>query len=113
MNPFIIDILDYTLKNNFETLVLSNGMRPIELKFKKLLLLPNLKKLTVRISMDHYKEKDHEYIRGKNTWKKLIKNISWLHRHNINLNIASKLKTNETEKELRQFERSFCEVENS
>ena len=43
MNPFILDILDYLLKQKFKVLVLSNGMRPIQLKFKNLLNLSNKK----------------------------------------------------------------------
>ena len=42
MNPYIMDILKYLLINKFKVLVLSNGMRPIKLKFKMLLSLPNL-----------------------------------------------------------------------
>ena len=57
MNPYIIDILRYLLENKFKVLVLSNGMRPIEIKFKKLLALPNLNNLTIRISVDHFKKK--------------------------------------------------------
>ena len=57
MNPYIIDILKYLLENKFKVLVLSNGMRPIEIKFKKLLTLPNLNNLTIRISVDHFKKK--------------------------------------------------------
>ena len=32
MNPYIVDILKYLLENKFKVLVLSNGMRPIEIK---------------------------------------------------------------------------------
>ena len=102
MNPNIVDILSYLLKNRFKVLVLSNGMRPIEIKFKKLLTLPNLNNLTIRISVDHFKKKNHESIRGSNTWKKVIKNLIWLSNNGLNLNIASKIKSGESENSLRE-----------
>ena len=101
MNPYIVDILGYLLENKFKVLVLSNGMRPIEIKFKKLLALPNLNNLTIRISVDHFKKKIHESIRGSNTWKKVIKNLIWLSNNDFNLNIASKIKLGESENNLR------------
>ncbi len=101
MNPYIIDILKYLLERKFKVLVLSNGMRPIELKFKMLLSLPNLNNLTIRISLDHFSKEHHENIRGPNTWKIVIKNLIWLNEHGFNLNIASKLKINDSEENLR------------
>lgn len=101
MNPYIIEILKYLLERKFKVLVLSNGMRPIELKFKMLLSLPNLNNLTIRISLDHFSKEYHENIRGHNTWKIVIKNLIWLNKHGFNLNIASKLKINESEENLR------------
>ncbi len=101
MNPFILDILHYLLKQKLKVLVLSNGMRPIKLKFQHLLILPNLSNLTIRISVDHYKKNYHESIRGLNTWKQLIDNIIWLNNKGLNLKIASKLNKNESEESLR------------
>jgi sulfatase maturation enzyme AslB (radical SAM superfamily) len=111
MNSSIIDILKYLLFEKFKVLVLSNGMRPIQLKFNQLLLLPKLKNLTIRISIDHYKKEYHEKIRGKNTWDQLIKNIIWLNNKNINLNLASKLNNNEKEYEVRKkFDHLFKKI---
>ena len=101
MNPQIMSILSYLLENKFKVLLLSNGMRPIALKFKELLSLPNLNNLTIRISIDHYKRNHHETIRGKNTWKQLFRNLIWLSNNGINLNVASKIKLGESEKTLR------------
>ena len=111
MNPYIMDILKYLLKNKFKVLVLSNGMRPIELKFTKLLTLSNLNNLTIRISIDHFKKKYHENIRGYNTWEKLIKNIIWLNNNGFNLNIASKVKSDESENSIRDgFHKLFKKI---
>ena len=103
MNPQIMSILSYLLENKFKVLLLSNGMRPIALKFKKLLSLPNLNNLTIRISIDHYKKNHHETIRGKNTWKQVFRNLIWLSNNGINLNVASKIKSGESENIKRGF----------
>lgn len=111
MNPYIFNILEYLLKLNFKVLILSNGMRPIELKFKQLLFLPNLKNLTIRISIDHYKKEKHEKNRGRDTWNKLIDNLVWLNKNNINLNIASKILEDENEHQVRKgFESLFKNI---
>ena len=85
MNPEKLKILNYVLKLHFYVLILSNGMRPIELKFKELNALKEKKYLTIRISIDHYTKFEHEKIRGKN-------NINWM---NI-LRIAIKNSPEET-----------------
>ena len=102
MDPNIIYILKYLLENRFKVLVLSNGMRQIKIKFKELLSLPNLNKLTIRISVDHFKKKRHESIRGRDTWKQVIKNLIWLSNNGLNLNIAAKIKHGDTENSMRQ-----------
>ena len=58
--------------------------------------------LTIRVSVDHFKKKYHESIRGRNTWKKVINNLIWLSNNDINLNIASKIQPGESEKSLRE-----------
>ncbi len=97
MNPEILKILNYVLKLHFKVLVLSNGMRPIELKFKELSELQEKKNLTIRISIDHYTKVKHERIRGKDTWNKLLKNVKWLANNGFNLNFASRMSENDTE----------------
>ena len=68
MNPDIIKILKYVLNSGFNTLVLTNGMRPIKLKFQDILNLPFLNKMKIRVSIDHFLKPLHEKIRGINTW---------------------------------------------
>ena len=97
MNPDIIEILKFTLGLGFDVLVLSNGLRPIEIKFKELLKLSNKDKLTIRISIDHNIKELHERIRGKNTWDKLMNNIKWLCDNGFNITIASRIENNEEE----------------
>ena len=102
MNPNIIKILKYVLNSGFKTLVLTNGMRPIKLKFKEILNLPFLNNMKIRVSIDHFLKPLHEKIRGKNTWDELIENIVWLKNNNITLDIASRLEDGENEIEKRE-----------
>ena len=61
--------------------------------------MPNLLNLTIKISVDHFKKKFIKHKRS-NTWKKVIKNLVWLSNNGLNLNIASKIKS-EIRKNLR------------
>ena len=111
MNPDIIKILNYALKHKFNALVLSNGLRPIEIKFKDLLNLPFKENLIIRISIDHHKKEKHEKIRGSNTWEKLLKNIQWLYKQKFIINIASRLEENDSEEEIRDgFQKLFNDL---
>ena len=111
MNPYIMEIIKYLLVNKFKVLVLSNGMRPIQLKFKRLLELSHLNNLTIRISVDHFTRKNHESIRGSNTWKKVIKSLIWLNKNGLNFNIASKINFGESEDSLRNgFRKLFKRI---
>ena len=111
MNPDIIKILKYVLNSGFNTLVLTNGMRPIKLKFKDILNLPFLNNMKIRVSIDHYLKPLHEKIRGINTWDSLIDNIVWLKKNNIKLDIASRLEDGENETDKREgFKNLFRKI---
>lgn len=111
MNPDIIKILKYVLKSGFNILVLTNGMRPIKLKFQDILNLPLLNNMKIRVSIDHFLKPLHEKIRGKNTWDSLIENLVWLKKNNIALDIASRLEDDENEIDKREgFKALFKEI---
>lgn len=97
MNPNIINILKYVLDSGFKTLVLTNAMRPMKLKANQILNLPFLENLIIRVSIDHFLKPLHEKIRGINTWEELIKNIVWLEKNNLTIDIASRLEDGENE----------------
>ena len=111
MNPNIIKILKYVLNTGFKTLVLTNGMRPMKLKFKEILSLPFLQNMTMRVSIDHFLKPAHEKIRGVNTWDDLIQNIVFLKKNNLSVDIASRLEVGEKETDKRQgFKNLFKEI---
>ncbi|MDA9558990.1 radical SAM protein [Alphaproteobacteria bacterium] len=111
MNPDIIKILKYVLNSGFNILVLTNGMRPIKLKFQDILNLPFLNNMKIRVSIDHFLKPLHEKIRGINTWDSLIDNIVWLKKNNIKLDIASRLEEGENEIYMREgFKNLFKKI---
>jgi uncharacterized Fe-S cluster-containing radical SAM superfamily protein len=103
MNREIIAILDEALGRGYETLVLTNAMRPM---MKLADPLSKLRRryggrLTIRVSLDHYTKALHEAERGSRTWEPAIKGLVWLARGGFALNVAGRLFSGETETEVR------------
>src|SRR5262245_16216338 len=82
MNPHLLAMVADALGRGFEVLVLSNAMQPMQRpKVKRGLL--DLKgrfgrRLTIRVSLDHYTEALHEAERGIRTWARSIAGLDWL-----------------------------------
>ena len=70
MNPDMIDILDLTLSRGFRVLMLTNAMRPMTKMKDGLLRLRETygDRLTMRVSLDHYRQREHESERGPRSW---------------------------------------------
>jgi molybdenum cofactor biosynthesis enzyme MoaA len=101
MNKDIIPILKLCIKEKYNILVLTNAMQPMLNKINELIKFSNYDKLTLRVSLDHYSKKQHEQIRGQNTWDKAIKGIRWLIHNNFKISIASRI-INKDEKLVRK-----------
>jgi len=91
MNKDIIKIIQTCLKQNYEVLILTNAMQPLQNRKELILTLKKYNNLKFRISLDHYTQKIHEKIRGKNTWEKAIIGILWLYENNFKISIASRI----------------------
>ena len=104
MNPYIIDILKLSLSRGFEVLVLSNGMRPMIKKYEALLELQKLHKsrLQIRISVDHYLEKNHAIERGDKSWKLTIQSLQWLSQNQFHFSVAGRSLWGESEESMRK-----------
>ena len=82
MNPHLLAMLEDALTRGFEVLVLTNAMQPMQRpKIKRGLL--DLKerfgrRLTIRVSLDHYTQALHEAERGRRTWARTIAGLDWL-----------------------------------
>ncbi len=113
MNPDMIGILDDVLAAGFETLVLTNAMKPMQLKQAALLALHRAYpgKLRVRVSVDHYETAKHEQVRGPRTWQPAVDGIRWLAEYGFDLAIAGRLLWDESEADLRAgYQRFFSDM---
>jgi sulfatase maturation enzyme AslB (radical SAM superfamily) len=112
MNKDIIQMLFESLNNNFKTLVLTNAMAPMLHKKNELLDLNKkfVKLLKLRISIDHYTKAQHEQVRGKNSFNKMLEGISFLKENNFNFSFATRLMWNENEKTTRENFKNFFNI---
>ncbi|HAG73696.1 MAG TPA: radical SAM protein [Gammaproteobacteria bacterium] len=101
LNPDFLSILQLTLENGFDTLVLTNGFRRIE-RYKKELQALNRcfgEKLQIRISLDHYSPSIHEKERGGRTFGPTLKTAKWLFDQGFRLSIAGRAIESESQSE--------------
>lgn len=113
MNREIISILRDCLGRGFETLVLTNAMRPMR-RFEAQLLELHAAygaRLTLRVSLDHYSRAVHEAERGVGTWTKAIDGLQWLARHGFAIAVAGRFLPGESEAQARSgYQRLFDEI---
>jgi len=94
MNPDMIDIMRTCLDRGYEVLVLTNAMLPMMRKSVKAGLLElNAQygdKLTMRISLDHFKAELHDEERGKGSYAVTIKGMQWLRDNGFTMAVAGR-----------------------
>ncbi|MEE9329498.1 MAG: radical SAM protein [Parvularculaceae bacterium] len=94
LNPEMITLAQMALERGFETLVLTNAMRPMMRPRVQQGLL-DLKnrfgdKLVMRVSLDHYTSHLHETERGPNSFAPAMEGLRWLSSHGFKLAIAGR-----------------------
>ena len=94
LNPEMITLTQMALERGFETLVLTNAMRPMMRPRVQQGLL-DLKnrfgdKLVMRVSLDHYTSHLHETERGPNSFAPAMEGLRWLSSHGFKLAIAGR-----------------------
>jgi hypothetical protein len=94
MNPEIIEIIEAGLKRGYDLLVLTNAMRPMMRKTMRAglerLHADYGRKLTLRISVDHWSEKLHDEERGKGSFEKTLQGMRWLRDTGIQMTVAGR-----------------------
>ena len=113
MNPEFLGMLEDSLARGFKCLVLTNAMKPMQLKAKRLAALnerfPGL--LTLRVSVDHYNNALHEQVRGERTWQPTLDGLRWLQANGFDVAVAGRLLWTESETALRDsFAQLFDEI---
>jgi predicted phosphodiesterase/uncharacterized Fe-S cluster-containing radical SAM superfamily protein len=104
MNPGILAMLETCLERGFRVLVLTNAMRPMQrLKARLLDLQRRLgRRLTIRVSLDHYARELHEEERGAGTWQSTLSGLKWLAANGFNVAVAGRMLWGEPDCAMRQ-----------
>jgi len=113
MNPELIAMLEDALRRGYAILVLSNAMRPMLKRKAELLALKERygRRLTIRVSVDHYGEALHEAERGRHSWRRMLEGLRWLGREGFSLAVAGRTFGGESEASLRAgYARLFDEL---
>ncbi len=94
MNPQMIKITEASLAAGYEVLILTNAMRPMMRKAMqeglKTLNAAYPGKLTLRISVDHYRRDLHDAERGSGAFEKTLTGMKWLRDNGIRMAVAGR-----------------------
>ncbi|MEQ6248001.1 radical SAM protein [Sulfitobacter sp. HNIBRBA3233] len=94
MNPQMIEMTEAALERGYEVLILTNAMLPMMRKHMRAGLLrlnaayPG--KLTLRISVDHYRADLHDAERGKGAFEKTLTGMKWLSENGFRMAVAGR-----------------------
>ncbi|MFM7120433.1 MAG: radical SAM protein [Gammaproteobacteria bacterium] len=103
MNPGFINMLADALGRGFDVLVLTNAMRPM-MKCRDDFAALHASypgRITVRVSIDHYRQLEHESERGRRAWAPLLRGLTWLNQLGVRLHVAGRTRWQESEAALR------------
>jgi organic radical activating enzyme len=94
MNPQMIEIAEASLERGYDVLILTNAMLPMMRKKMREGLLrlqaAHPDKMTLRISVDHYREALHDAERGKGSFAKTLEGMRWLHDNGFTMAVAGR-----------------------
>ncbi len=113
MNPDMIAILEETLTRGFETLVLTNAMRPMMRRQEQLKTLAKKhgQLLRFRVSLDDYRADVHDMERGKDSFAKAMDGLRLMSREGMQIEIAGRRLVDEPETAARAGYRELFERE--
>lgn len=94
MNPQMIEMTEAALARGYDVLILTNAMRPMmRPKMQSGLKRLNAaypEKLTLRISVDHYRPDLHDAERGEGSFDKTLEGMKWLRDNGIKMAVAGR-----------------------
>ncbi|SDW36522.1 4Fe-4S single cluster domain-containing protein [Ruegeria halocynthiae] len=94
MNPEMIEMTRAALERRYEVLILTNAMLPMMRRKMREGLLELQRdygdKLTLRISVDHYRPALHDEERGKGSFAKTVTGMEWLRDNGFKMAIAGR-----------------------
>ncbi len=103
MNPDILAIMEDVLERGFRLLVLTNAMTPMWHRRAGLLTLRERfgDRLTLRVSVDHFRRERHEEERGPRSWEPMLRGLKWLSENGFAVHVAGRTRWEEDEEALR------------
>jgi pyruvate-formate lyase-activating enzyme len=105
MNPDMIDMTRAALDRGFEVLILTNAMRPMMRPAVRAGLraleaeFPD--RMTLRVSLDHYRVDLHDAERGAGSFAKTLRGMEWLRDSGIRMTVAARTLWGEAEVDAR------------
>lgn len=103
MNSAFPAMLEEALTRDFETLTLTNAMRPMMRRKEEIARLATRfgAAMRVRVSLDHYHAEIHDRERGSGSFSKAMEGLSWLASQGVALELAGRRLSDEADHELR------------
>ncbi len=115
MNPQFLDITRASLERGYDVLILTNAMRPMMRKTVQTGLLELLAefgtKLTLRISLDHFRRDLHDEERGKGAYDITLAGMRWLQENNFQMAVAGRTQWGDTDAESRAGYKDLFDAE--
>jgi len=112
MNPEFIAILEETLRRGFETLTLTNALKPMDHRKADIARLARRygSRMRVRVSLDDFRATVHDAERGESAFEHAVDGLIWLWRAGVALEVAARFLSGDPEDDLRQgFAALFAE----
>ena len=112
MNPGFIAILEETLRRGFETLTLTNALKPMDHRKPDIARLAKHygQRMRVRVSLDDCRAEVHDGERGDGAFAHTLDGLIWLWRAGVALEVAARFLSGDTEADLRRgFAALFAE----
>jgi hypothetical protein len=105
MNPDIGAMLRMTLERGYDLLVLTNAMRPMmRPQVQAALTALNQRhpqRLTLRVSLDHWRADRHDEERGDGSFDEALSGLRWLRDRGIAITVAGRSRWGDGERDLR------------
>jgi uncharacterized Fe-S cluster-containing radical SAM superfamily protein len=105
MNPDMPAMAELALARGYDTLILTNAMKPM-MRPRVQAALADLRarfgaRLVLRVSLDHWREDLHDEERGPGSFAETIQGLRWLRDSGIALNVAARMRWNDTDADIR------------
>ncbi len=115
MNPEMIAMMRAALERGFDVLVLTNAMRPMMRPSVRAGLVAlnaaHGHRLTLRVSLDHYRAERHDRERGPDSFARSIEGMRWLRDAGVCMAVAGRLDWADDEAEARAGFAALFEAE--